>query len=519
MSTRPSLGICTAIVALGALALSAPFSNAKAPSPTAIGTQVSEEIGAASATSGTFNTYVADIVDAAVDTAGLTPSGQATVVKDALGALSDKASSSGTTVLTADASVGAKLEDDGALTVAALNTIFTGAIAGVSGVKGTSPSVGAEAAQQFIAGIVDTNTLPGAVSPTPADYNTFAVAILKPVSKLTSIDEAGAYAIASEEGDATPSNLVSLGTALFAKYKTAQGKITQGILASIPATSGSLGADTSRSSLVGLLTSANYKDIVSIDQGATFVDPYLADSFTTSAFNSLLGATSSAKVINADAEAIATAVGETLGADGDDLTDVAVVYENFIQANSLSAASAATFATDLINGAVKGLPTGTVIAYSETAVGAGGLLNGGKTGITHSIVEATVNDLASIVDSLAAGIIADSSLSSDTSDIAKDVGALIKGVAGITKDETFSYAANNTTSTVDVAAYLAGSLASEVAGLTSGTEQTAIDGAIDSSLKSVVNTPVFAQVSAEVASPTYAKVGEIVVDETAVTNL
>ena len=490
----------------------------RADRETSAATVVEAAIAALSGTSPTYATDVASLVDAVVDVnpgdtkEDLSTAGQTAVVKGALGTLSDLAAASSTSLLAADAAIGATLASDaylGNLAKGALSTILDGAIAGINGTKGKSTTVAPEAAQDFIGGIVVSGSLPNVNGvPTPAAYGSFAVAILKSVSKNTSVDEAGAYSIALVDGTA---NDVSLATALYAKYAAAQAKITQGIAATIGITGTN---DSARTAFVGAATTANVKDAVTIDQGATFVDPYHADSFTGSVFNAVIAAPGGTKLIDGDATKIATAVGETLGSDGDELTDVAVTYQDFIAAGSLPAASAATYAADLINGAFTGLPKTTIYAYSAAAVGDGGQLNGGKTGITaSSLTQATADDLAAIVDALATGVLA----SNDTAaKIASDIGALVKSVATLTKNGTISG------TEVDVAAFLAGSLASTVA---SSADQAVIDAAIDSSLKSVVSKTVFGSASTagtvafEVATPTYETVGAITFAETAVTNL
>ncbi|HEX4083285.1 MAG TPA: hypothetical protein VHY22_00130 [Chthoniobacteraceae bacterium] len=486
-----------------------------------------------SGTDGTFNSDVASLVDAVVDVNQTTPKdvlsvgGQTAVVKIALGTISDQAVATGSTsLLTADASIGAALENDsylGTLGRGGKSLIIENAIAGINGAKGKSAADAPLAAQDYIGGIVGTDTLPGvpALSLSSTAYNNFAIEILKPVSKNTSVDEAGAYAVALVDGSSSQSNLVTLATALYGKYVAAQAKITQGIAATISITGTN---DATRAALIGDITTAAVKDAVNIDQGATFVDPYHADNFTTSVFSAVLAAPGGTKLIGGDATKIATAVGKTLGSDGDELTDVAVTFQNLIEAGSLPASSAAAYATDLINGAFAGLPKGSIYAYSGIALGDGGLLNvTGKTGITgDALLPGTAADLASIVDSLAIGVLS----SGDTeAKIASYIGALVKGVANLTKNGTFAYE-GNPNDQVNVAAYLAGSLATTVTGTVTGSaDQAAIDAAIDSSLKGVVNKTVYGNASTagtvvyEVAAPTYEPVGAISFAETAVTNL
>jgi hypothetical protein len=241
-------------------------------------------------------------------------------------------------------------------------------------------------------------------------------------------------------------------------------------------------------------------------------------------FNSIVASTAGKTLLAKDAPKIATGVGMILGADGDVLTQVADTFGTYIGNLDLPAASAATFAKDLIKGAVKGLPA-TVSVSAQTIppgnapVGAGGQLNVGAT-----ISASTVNDLVAIVDVLANGIIqanGTASAAAIKSD-ATEIGALAAAVAKFTKNETFDSGITGVTQPQPVAAFLAGTLADQVMALTAGdtAAQTAINTAITKSVTAITNSSVDLAVKAAIADPlAYPVVGEVTPQETTITNL
>jgi hypothetical protein len=518
-----------AAFAAGALlALSVPTLLAAVPSPKLAAAAASGTIGALiAADDPNFASDAAMAIDQLAD-ADLTAADDTAIVKAALGTISDAIAGgssplSAATLLAGDQAIGAALAADPTLEGlnAAKNglvTVLQGGIAGITGVRGKSQIAAPEAAGAFVAGLVS--------GPVPDNLAlpTFAVDILKGVSKNTSVDELVAYQIGLKD-NATQADLVTLATTLFAKYPSAINKVGQGILAVTPA---GFNTEANRVTFVNSLTMAVVKDAVAITQGAIFVDPYYADKLTQGVINGILAApapTGGTKGAIKYATKIATIAGQTLGQDGQELTDVASVFSALTGADTLPVASSSVYALALINGAIKGLPaTVPTSVFPPTVPGGDPVGVGGKLAVKTGISNQTVMDLESIVDLFANGIISANGTSAAAGIAAdvKEIGALIKGVAALTKSETFL---NSNSVSVPVAVYLAGSLTDTIATLTgaTGTAWTDLEAAIAKGVDAEVTKTVKAVVTTDVFTGTaytnYPEIGAIAVQETTVTNL
>jgi hypothetical protein len=442
----------------------------------------------------------------------LTTAGQSTVIKDALGTIADGLGTTGTGVLAADAKIGAALSGDPYLegiAKAALTTALQVGIEGINGVKGKSTTNAPLAAQEFVSGILSTGTLPNdPATPAPAAYNTFAVAILKNVSKNASVDEFVSYQV----GLSDTTGLVSLAQALATKYTTPAtvAKIVQGVTADTTAAIGEAGRQT----FINALTVALSKDAVAIAQGGAYVDPIYSGSFTAATFSGLVtDSTAKSNLATKYAAAIATGVGNILGQDGDELTQVALTYKKLLGANTLPPASAATYATDLITGAVKSKISTSAFTGAAAGLGGGTLAVGtGKFGST--VGNEVALDLSSVLNLFAEGIINGSSLatSKDVAAVAKEVGTLAEDVAKFVKNESSS--AGGTSQ--PVAAYLAGTVANLVNALIGNTGATTTTKGVTLTAFQVIAAAISKDVQAVTQSTKNADVDTIVA--AAVTN-
>jgi len=319
--------------------------------------------------------------------------------------------------------------------------------------------------------------------------------------------------------DASQGDLVAIGTALVSAYPKAIAKVTQGLSAVIPAADGT---ESGRVSFAQALTQVQAGAAAAIEQGAIFVDPYNAGPFTQGVFTGLLQSSANGpRLLVSDAPKIATAAGAILGQDGDGLAQVADTISQFIASDDLPVSSAATYATDLIGGAIKG----TFPASQFTGAAAGG--GGGRLNAGATIDAGTVDDFASIADLLTNGIITADRLSLASSSglqkAASEVGALAGAVVKYVKSESFGPGG----SSGPVATYLAGtvadSVAATVAQLSLGANvQNAMFAAIEKSVDPLTNKSVRASVNAVFVSQDYLNypvVGPIAPQETEVTNL
>jgi hypothetical protein len=445
------------------------------------------------------------VVNGADAKQNLDAAGQAAVIKAALGAVSDAAMSD-SSLLTVDQAIGQALAADTTLEhlpESGLTVILQKALLGISGATGKAQAVAPEAAEAFVAGLLSSAVPDGASLPG------FAVAILAKVARNTSVDELVAYQVGLKDNE-FQSNLVVLAGVLFHAYPAAAAKVTQGITA---VSTAGFNNETQRIAYIQALTSAEAGDAVPVAEGAVFVDPFYAGPFTQGVFNSLLAAPKGGKLLAADAPKIAAGVGGILGQDGAALTQVADVYSQFIGSGDLPAASAASYATALIRAAVKGVTP----PFTGAAAGGGG----GELQTAAGITPATVNDLVSIADLLADGVItADHSTlgGKGLTKAAAEVGALAATVARFTGNELF---VDPDGVSQPVAAFLAGTLADTVVELNLGAvAQDAILAAIAKDVAAITNKSVDPQVAAAVkAFGDYPEIGAITVQETTVTNL
>jgi hypothetical protein len=477
----------------------------------------------------------------------LTIAAREAVVKAALGVLSNAYAGLATknysqaNILAADEAIGADLSGDAtlqALTSSGLTTLLQTAITGVTGTKGTATAAAPYAAESFVQGIL-TNGVPNSGS--AVNLSTFGVAILKSVSTNTSVDELVSYQVALQETDA--SDVASLGEVLLAKYPKAQAKITQGILASVSTTASSgtnaQGNDsTGRVAVLDAMATKLPTDAVAIAQGGVFDDPLHSPQYTSGVFDGIV-ASSSTKghtTLVTDAPAIATGVGSILGADGDVLTNVATTFATYVTNGDLPITAVPTYASDLINGAIKGVtPVSQFSSVSSINTGlttsiAGGALvvnaNSGVKGASPATPAETVVDLESIEDQFAEAIInSESGFGNATvaKSIATELGLLAEDVAKVTKNY------NVVGGSTPVATFLAGSLVEYIASVTGQTNATFVaeaEAAIEKDIElaagnsAAIKTAVGnAVAAAENSTTAYTIYGAISIDETPVTNL
>jgi len=482
--------------------------------------------------------------------------GQEAVVKAAIAAISDFDQNgsplTSAALLAADKSIGNALATDGTLIGLlhnGLTTILDTAIVGITGAKAKSTAAAPYAAESFVAGILQSGVVPNGATLTAFEESMLS----KPaVSANTSVDELVTYEVALKEPAA--SDLTSLGTSLYTKFPLAKAKVTQGILASVDpvAVSGSAaeGDDvTGRVSVADALTTAAPADASKIAQGGVFVDPLHAPQFVSGVFDGIVASsnTKGAKLLITDAPGIATAVGNVLGQDGDALTNVASTYCTYISTGALPDTSAATYATDLINGAIKGTIPASQFSSIAPIVGAnvaGGTLVINSTALGGTVKNPvtpieTVTDLEAIQDQFADAIVTKNSTElltqSGAETVAGLIGTLAKDIALITKD---AYYTDASSAKIPVAQVLAGSLAEFIADEITGppftfhqggklvteTAEQIVTGALQSDLdaafagvaaiKTAVNDAI-----AVGGSGDYKYVGAVTVEETAVTNL
>ena len=517
---------------------------------------VSAAIGelADAGTDASFASDAAAITDGVVDvnfgtsTQVLALAGREAVVKAALSTIStayvNGSPTPTSTLLSGDQAIGKALATDPDLT-ANITTILQIGIEGITGVKATAAAP--LAAESFVQGIVTGNTLPNGASP-----SSFAVAILKNVATNSGVDELVAYQIGLNDSLGV-GDLPNVATALFLVHPLDEAKITQGLAAAVPA--GTNNTETARMTFVNTtLTTAGIKYATSVLEGAVFTDPYFAGEFTGDVMTDIYGSMTGAKatghtLIVTDAGPIASGIGAILGQDGNALTQVSGTFADLIANTNpalpeLPVASAATYANDLITGAVKSTLPATEFSQI-TPDSDGGKLNVG-TVATAKIAEvntplATVVDLESIEDLFAGAIVTRDDATIDTTKagataVGTALGTLAKDIATFVKGDVF-VPNTSTGTTVPVAQYLAGTLAQFVVNLgfnvTVGTGRTAfvpqaiILAAIEADLKVIstaavnldITTAVNAVVTAGKGSGTYAIYGEIDVPETTITNL
>jgi hypothetical protein len=386
-----------------------------------------------------------------------------------------------------------------------LVTILQDGIEGITGVKGKSTATAPLAAASFVEGILSNSSVPDGLS-----YPGFAVDILKRVKSNANVDELVSYQVALAD---SPSDLTTLATTLYKSYAADDVKITQGLLAATPPTSGT--SEAARAADVSSLTTASIKNAAAIVQGAVFVDPHHTQDFTEASLDAI-NTFGGEKLVDSDAPTIAKDLGNTLGQDGDALTGVAEVFSELTGSGDLEVSRVATVATDLISGAVK-----SKVPASEFTGGAAGY-GGGTLNVLNPVQE-TGSDLAGVLDLLATGIIAADSSVLDTPKgqkaVAAELGTLAEDIARFVKSEDFGSGPNTS---VAVAAYLAGSLASTVNSLLENSEPVAvmdIDADIIKDVDAVVSKTVRPSVQQAVDSDSYASVGDIALPETTVTNL
>jgi len=498
---------------------------------TSAGTVAESAIAAIASGDANFASKVAGITDSLVDVNGadtaqnLSTAGKGAVVKDSLEKLSDEAAAASPAITPTDFStavtaIGQTLAGDTflqGLPTPALTTVLQTGIEGIYGAKKNDTTNAPAEAANYVNGILTAGL------PNSSTYATFGVAILKDVNTNASVDEQVANVIGTKD---TPSDLPAVGTALITAYSKETVKITQGLVASITAVNDTeSGRVTFLTNLLANTTPA--KNAVSVIQGAVYCDPYFAGDFTNAAFNAVVGGTpttASKKALASDATKAASAIGNILGADGDTLTQVAQVFGTDIGNGDLPVTKATAYATDLINGAVKS--TVATTAFTQTAAyppgGPGGKLNSGNlaVGITGPVLD----DLVSIVDLVAGGIVTanigvGTTLSgSSLTKAESEIGGLAAAVAKLAKNELFT-----TPNGTSVAGYIAGELAKYITasfGSLSGAPDTGIIAAIKSKVDAVSNAAVKADINAQLADYSGDRyIGVIGSEETAVTNL
>lgn len=467
---------------------------------------------------------VAAITDSIVVVGGsnakenLTTAGRAAVVKRAIGAISDAAYSN-SSLLSLDQTLGQALAGDTfieSLPKDAFLTIIEGSLPGINGVTGKAQTVGPQAAQAFVSGLLASGTIPDFSQGVTAA--SFAVSILAKVGSNTSVNEVVANQVALLD---ISSDRFHLADVLFAKYPAAVAKITEGIAAVIPAGNGN---EDARVAFLSALTSSQLNDAAQILEGAVYLDPFYAADFTGASFSAISHSSSAGpRILAADAPGIASGLGEVLGQDGTVLVTVAGVFGQAIGSGALPPASAASYATDLINGASK-----STVSASQFTGGASGA-GGGFLNIKQGITAGTVTDLVAIAQLFADGIVTANHSTIDTAaganKVAAQIGALARAIAKFAQNEAFVGSGGISQ---PVASFLAGTLANYVASLNIPStsvfprvDPTAlILAAIRTGIESVTNTVVDLAVSTAVTDHgSYPVIGTITAQETSVTNL
>ncbi|MGA3171907.1 MAG: hypothetical protein ABSE62_12950, partial [Chthoniobacteraceae bacterium] len=334
-------------------------------------------------------------------------------------------------------------------------------------------------------------------------------------------------------GGTNTGTLVTTATTLYKKYSSAVTKITQGIVAAVPA---GVDIETNRVSLLKLLSTAAPKDAATLDQGASFTDPNYAYAFTLGVFNGV-GPTTFAK----DAPTIATDEGNVLGQDGTQLVSVANVFADLTGSGSLLASKASTYAGDLVSGAVKSKIPSTQFTGAAAGLGGGTLLpalNGKNSDFLPTV---TVDDLGTIADLFTQKIYSANLSSSNSLKLDEtEIGATVEAIAKAIKDDSFTDSVSGQSSAVStgdsasVAAFLAATVADVVQAI-DPSNASAIDGYIDKDVeaaapgdalpngatkvteKSLISAAV--GTSTAVGTGTNFEIGAISPEETAVTNL
>lgn len=501
------------LTAGAALAISVPSLFAKLPSPVLAGASASSTISALiTADDPNFAADAATAIDALADQ-DLSLADDTAIVKASLATIASAVSGGSSSLSTATlldgvSAIGRALASDPTLEGLSkpaneLTAILAAGLPGIDGLDNRAQTAAPEIAQNFVAGLLSSGTVPDTMDPAA-----FAVAVLAKVSTNTSVDELVANAVGQQD----QAGLADLAAALFLRYPKADAKITQGITAVTPATSGT--SEAGRIAFVTTLAGQAPSAAVDIAQGAVFVDPFHAADFTGAVLNTLSG-----KELKADATKIATAVGTTLGQDGTALATVGDLYGNLIAAGTLPATSAAAYAMDLIAGAVKGLPSTVPVSYytpSDPTGDGGTQVLGSKTAATVTLPIAM--DLASIVDLIANGVIT----SGDTgAKGAAEIGVLAEDIARIAKFGTVTDPAVSS-SPIPVPVYLAGTLANFITETDPTVTTTTIFADIEKDVTKA-NVKLKAQIDALFGSSgtfsDYAEVGAIAAAETTVTNL
>ena len=444
-----------------------------------------------------FTTDVAAITDAVIDVSStnasnkLTTAGREMVGKEALGVISDAYTANTgkvprATLLAADEGVGKELATDSyleGLSSDGLTVILESVMGGVNGVKGTSVAVAAFAAEYFTAGLVSTGSVPNQSQ--GMTFPAFAVDILRPVSINQSVDELVLYELGLHDDGANQTALVNIAESVFKAYPAGDTKFVQGLAGAIPKGNKS---ETARINFADALTTGTVAAAPKILEGMTFVDPFYASEFTTGVFNSIYAKNPS--TLLTDGTLIASGVGNVLGQDANELTQIANVYGTFISSGKLPTASAGGYATALI-GAAESSDINSDRFTGAAAGGGGGLLKLGA-----AITNATVTDLASITDVLADGIVsfyktAGTLNTSETSTAASDIGNLAEAVAKFVGTETFSDSSNSKESG-PVAEFIAGTLADYIEAVISTTNTaTAILNAIKTDVEKISTNSTF----------------------------
>jgi uncharacterized membrane protein YcgQ (UPF0703/DUF1980 family) len=502
-----------------------------------------------------FATYAGQVTESVAAVNGTNTAGNLTlatreaVVEDALEVLANAYSSIAPNVtnftqqqvLAADQTIGADITADPVLsaqTASGLTTLLQTAIAGITGTKATATAAAPWIAENFVAGILSAN---GGAAPNGATLPAFAVSILKNVYVNANVDELVAYQVGLQNNN--QATLVSTGTTLFSHYPTAEAKITQGLAAAIPVVSGS--SDANRVAFVTTLTDNQLTAATPILEGAVFVDPFYAADFAGAVMGQVYSSTTTVgtttthtgyTLLATDAPTIATGIGSILGQDGDALAQVSGTFAQFVAAGQLPVASAATYATNLITGAVTSIfPAADFLQITGTNP-SGQISSGGSLKVTSAtILPETVTDFEAIEDQFADAIItADGSLlktQAGATTVASLLGTLALDIASHTKGVTFTPTGSSTTAYV--AQYLAGSLAEYLdSGVLSSTPFSGTTSALSLAIADIkadiiaangaaVTTAVDNAISAAAASSTAYAIygyGSITTDETAITD-
>jgi len=486
-----------------------------------------------------FATDVGSMVDGVISvnqpTAGetLSEAGREAVAEQALGVISD-ASLAGTTALSKIALlqgvqyIGYDLTADKyleALPNDALTTIDEDAMAYVAGADGKNTSGSGVQAENFAYGLVSTGTVPDSAQ--GQTFASFEITLLHFKYVNVNIDEYVSYEFGLKDANtsvaAHQAALVTLAEALYTAYPAAITKVTQGLADSIPA---GTNAETNRIAFAQALTTGTLASAVPILEGAVYSDPYYGSQFTNAVFTSIYA--KSPATLLTDATSAAVSVGNVLGADGNELTQVANVYGTFLAAKKLAPASAGIYATDLISGAVNS-PI-SVNQFVDAPGSGGGDLHVG-TGITA----ATCLDLTSIEDLIADGVVKYYGTAINTTDAslaASEIGTIAEDVAKFTTNETFTDPADPKAAGY-VASFLAGTLADYIISLdldggsaAAGSPQTLALNDIEADVEAVTNSTVDTAVTtainqAKAGDSAYVGIdgGPIAVQETTVTNL